>query len=222
MASEYDLTPGVSWPTIFYTCKWREHPTEAPDIISHLYQIKAQHATNIASGIAASAKSRTGLFESPFDLFDAVPPALENLKGFIEEALQLAISHVNGGQVEPERICPVFADSWFHITNEGGFHDAHVHNHCSWCGLYYVQAGECASGGETETGNGVNRFYSPLMKGGAFNDYGSAYLSANRLDIVPRDGMLVLFPSYLVHSALPYTGKTDRIVISFNCQATLE
>src|SRR5690349_18058692 len=102
MATEYDLTPGISWPTIFYSCAWQEHPTEAPGIIEHLYQIKASHKDRIASGIAVSAKSQYGIFESPFDLFDSPHPGMAKLRDFILEALQLAISHVNGSQVEPE------------------------------------------------------------------------------------------------------------------------
>lgn len=222
MATEYDLTPGVSWPTVLYSCTWKDHAAEAPGIIEYLYQVREKHDLPIASGIAATAKSRQGLFESAFDLFDAPHPKLTKLKIFITEALQLAVSHVNGSQAAPQQIRPVIVDSWFHITNDGGFHDAHVHDHCSWCGIYYVQAGNCSPGDAAGAGNGVNRFYSPLAVGGAYNDYGNRYLRSNRIDIVPRDGLLVLFPSYLMHSALPYRGAQDRIVISFNSQAVLE
>jgi hypothetical protein len=47
-------------------------------------------------------------------------------------------------------------------------------------------------------------------------------LSSNQADIVPSDGMAVLFPSNLLHSALAYSGQRDRIAISFNAQVTLE
>lgn len=222
MTTDYDLTPGISWPTVFYSCVWQDHSWEAPGIIEHFYGVREQRTQNIASGIALTAKSRHGLFESEFDLFDTPHPTLIKLKAFIEDALRLAVSHVNGGQVPPEKIHPVIVDSWFHITNHGGYHDAHVHHYCSWCGIYYVQAGDAVAGDEAGAGNGVNRFYSPLTHGGSFNDYGNHYLSSNRLDITPRDGMLVLFPSYLLHSALPYEGKRDRIVIAFNSQAALD
>ena len=35
--------------------------------------------------------------------------------------------------------------------------------------------------------------------------------------IDPRDGLLVLFPSYLMHYQSLYKGSQDRIVIGFNC-----
>ena len=38
--------------------------------------------------------------------------------------------------------------------------------------------------------------------------------------VKPKDGMLVLFPSYLIHYQAPYKGTQDRIVIAFNCSVT--
>jgi uncharacterized protein (TIGR02466 family) len=222
MASAVEVTPGTIWPTTLFTAVWREHPIESPAIITHLYERKAEHTSPIASRIATAAKSRQGLFESDFNLFDSPHPGLVKLKAFIEAALRLAIAHVNGAKVDPGRIQPVVTESWCHITNDGGFHDAHFQNRCSWCGIYYLQAGGCSATDDSGPGNGVNRFYCPLPNGGAFVDYGNNYLNSNRADIVPQDGMMVLFPSYLLHSALPYRGEKDRITISFNSQATLQ
>jgi hypothetical protein len=50
--------------------------------------------------------------------------------------VQQAVAHVNGSQLDPSRIRVEIRDSWFHITNSGGFHDAHTHGGCSWCGIY--------------------------------------------------------------------------------------
>ena len=38
--------------------------------------------------------------------------------------------------------------------------------------------------------------------------------------VKPRDGMLVLFPSYLSHYQAMYKGTEDRIVIAFNSSIT--
>ncbi|MEM6905676.1 MAG: putative 2OG-Fe(II) oxygenase [Pseudomonadota bacterium] len=37
----------------------------------------------------------------------------------------------------------------------------------------------------------------------------------------PINGRLVLFPSFLLHSALPYRGDTDRIIVSFNSRTRI-
>lgn len=94
-------------------------------------------------------------------------------------------------------------ESWVHVTNGGGWHDTHCHPlfvH-GICGIYYVQSAQC----DLETLNGVNRFHSP----NPFEPHSIA-------DIAPQDGLVVLFPGTIMHSATPYTGKDDRIVIGFN------
>jgi hypothetical protein len=34
------------------------------------------------------------------------------------------------------------------------------------------------------------------------------------------DGKLILFPGYVRHSAVPYRGQTDRILVAFNARVT--
>jgi uncharacterized protein (TIGR02466 family) len=219
MASPFDLTPRQLWPTTLFHRVWPDHAREGPGILEFLYRLRGE-ATGVVSGVAPAAKSAHGLFESDFDLFARDHPGLKRLMAFIGQSVQQAVAHVNGPKVPPGKIRVEVPDSWFHITNGGGHHDAHYHGGCSWCGIYYLQAGEsaAAAGGAP---NGVNRFYSPLGRGGAHADYGNAYLGAVYVDVPPQDGLLLLFPSYLLHSALPYRGATDRVVISFNSRATV-
>lgn len=222
MSSPFDLKPQAFWPTTMFFRVWQDHPRYAPELIKLLYEMKRKESQNIASGVAMTAKSRTGLFESNFDLFAQDHPSLNALKGFVGQSIQQAVSHTTRNQVEPGRIRVEVVDSWFHITNDGGFHDAHFHSGCSWCGIYYLQAGDSSSGQATNSegaGNGVNRFYSPIQTGAFLSDLGNAYMSSNRIDVGPRDGLMVLFPAYLLHSALAYKGETDRIVISFNTRS---
>jgi hypothetical protein len=53
--------------------------------------------------------------------------------------------------------------------------------------------------------------------GGLYRDYGNKYLNET-MDVPLEDGLLVLFPSYLLHSGLPYRGGKDRVLIAFNAQ----
>jgi hypothetical protein len=219
MADEYDLGGRQAWPTMFFYRKWKDHAAHAPGIIEHLYQRRARGGGNIASGVAHTAKSRGGLYESDFDLLDEPHDGIRAVRAWLAQTVAAAVSIANGGRVNPGRIRVEFPDSWSHITNDGGFHDAHYHGNCSWCGIYYVQAGDVRGTDASGPGNGVSRFYSPIGTGGLLNDYGNAYLTSNRIDITPVDGLLVLFPAYLLHSGLPYTGKTDRILIAFNSRS---
>jgi uncharacterized protein (TIGR02466 family) len=211
-----DLKPLQFWATPFYQRPWRDHPAEASGIISHLYDLRARETARIASGVAPAAKSASGLFESQFDLFADPHPGLAKFAAFADESVRSAVAHANGARVDSSRLKVTFPDSWFHITNDGGFHDAHFHGGCSWCGIYYLQAGDSGRGPERGAPNGGNRFYSPLAAGGGYKDYGNQYLDMTYVDPPPRDGLLILFPSYLLHCGLPYRGSRDRIVISFN------
>ncbi|CAN5217266.1 hypothetical protein BH11PLA2_BH11PLA2_02730 [soil metagenome] len=211
MSATRDLGVKQAWATPFYQRVWADHDARRDHLISHLRQNQLKDGDAIASGIAPTAKSR--LYESQFDLF--ADPALAQLVAFIDETLRVSVSHVNGGTVPPEQLHVSFDDSWCHITNDGGFHDAHYHPGCSWCGIYYLQVGDSNQNSSTAP-NGGSRFYSPLATGGMCRDYGNHYRDVTSLDPPIRDGLLILFPSYLLHSGLPYRGAEDRIVIAFN------
>lgn len=209
------------WATSFYAFRWPEHDAVAPGIISALYRMRDAQQTNIESGIAPSAKSAKGLFESDFDLLAKDHEGLSKLRGFITTSVQQAVVHANQTTAESSTVAVEICDSWYHITNGGGFHDSHYHSHCSWCGIYYLQIGDSGSRSAGSAPNGGNRFYSPLSSGGRYEDYGNRYLGGTYLDPPISDGMLLLFPSYLMHSGLPYNGEQDRIVISVNTRTSL-
>ena len=44
------------------------------------------------------------------------------------------------------------------------------------------------------------------------------YLQDYNWTSYPRDGNLIIFPSYLKHMAFPYNGEKDRIIVSFHAQ----
>jgi uncharacterized protein (TIGR02466 family) len=219
---EFELVPRDFWPTTMFVRRYRDHARDAASIIAHLYELKAAETRNIASGVAPTMKSKDGLFESRFDLFETTQhEGLKALVAFIESSVRRAVWHINGRQVELDRIRVKFLDSWFHITNHSGFHDAHYHGGCSWCGVYYLQISDVPQERPDHAPNGVNRFYSPRGSGGRLDDYGNQYLAGASVDVPPVPGTLVLFPAYLLHSGLPYKGEKDRVILSFNSTSTL-
>jgi len=110
---------------------------------------------------------------------------------------------------------------WFQISSQGSHHDVHTHGNCSWSGVYCLQVDAPEKRiADTNLGaaNGVTRFYGPYFNrlGGAAMDFGNAYLQNAHLDIDPVPGQLVIFPSWLAHQAMPYHGKLERVIVSFN------
>ena len=202
---------------MLFTQVWNQHSTYSPSIIDYVQRLSEGQHDHIDSGIARGAKSAQGLIESKFDLFQQPHAALRELVGFIEKSLALAISIANDREAPPDELQIEFVDSWYHVTNEGGFHDAHVHHGCSWCGIYYLQIGSAGKRTGESAPNGGSRFYCPLNIGGGYRDFGNRYL-ASSIDPPIQDGLLLLFPSFLMHSGLPYAGSQNRVVIAFNAQ----
>lgn len=206
-----------AWPSTIFTCDWPDYQQHADALIELVMQQAQGFSRPVASGVAISAKPAHGLTESPLQFFSSSEePALETLVAWVDGCLRAIVSRINGGTVPPESLRVTFNESWFHVTRSGGFHDAHVHGNCSWCGIFYLRSAEAAPASDGSAGNGINRFYSPLGGGGMVRDFGNGYLGRGYVDIEPRDGRLVVFPAHLLHSALPYTGSEERIIVSFN------
>jgi uncharacterized protein (TIGR02466 family) len=211
--SPFGLNAEMCWPTLLFHRSWQDHAQHSPELIRFLYQLRDEQQSPIS--VAARAKSRVGLYESGFDLFAMENASLKSLIGFISNTLAAAVCQADPGRLQPQQLDMAVTESWFHITSDGGFHDAHLHPNCSWGGVYYVQIGDSGPSPSGGTPNGGSRFYSPLTL--SFRDAGNRYLF-DELDVPIQDGMLILFPSYLRHSGLPYKGKCDRIVVAFNAR----
>ena len=187
---------------------WAEHDQYQDQLLSLAYQL--QHENN-RSGVAPHAKR---LYESDFTFFSREEPAVVALREYCREQVFQAANDANRGRWEPgARIGIDLHESWVHITTTGGYHDMHSHPNSAWSGIYYIRAGES----DLQARNGTNRFYCPWQS--AYSDIGTQWSSqVSSIDIMPQDGGMVIFPSWLMHSALPYTGDTERVVMAFNCK----
>ena len=168
----------------------------------------------------------SSFYASSDDLLGRVDlPEFAALIQFIAQALQHTVKQANAGVWPQGRhgLQLELTGVWFQIQNGAAFHDIHTHGNCSWSGVYYVQMDpqeERERHAELGALNGATRFYSPMfpLLGGAYMDMGNAYLQKATLDVTPREGELLLFPAFLPHKAMPYSGAKDRIVVSFNAQ----
>ena len=84
MTQPTDVQVKQLWPTTFYVRAWPAHVVEGPVLVDFLYGLKAKASANIASGVAAGAKSALGLFESHFDLFGCPHAGLARLRTFLD------------------------------------------------------------------------------------------------------------------------------------------
>jgi len=179
-------------------------------------------------GRAAQQRQRgeePGLFfASDDDLLHRVKlPEWQDFVGFIVSSLGATAQEANreawSGQEMELRVA--IEGMWFQCSRGGAFHDVHTHGNCSWSGVYIVQIDEPeqrVTHPVYGAANGVTRLYGPPLTtlGGAFIDVGNAYLLPPHHDVPPVPGQLLLFPSWLLHQAMPYDGERERIIISFN------
>jgi uncharacterized protein (TIGR02466 family) len=200
------------WATPLAEATNPDHAKIKDALISHCYESERRSKAPIESGVTPIKKS--GLYESTFDFFRRDVPEIQSLRQFCAEAVSQAVFQLhrraNNGKTLFTRLSVDLHESWVHITRDGGYHEVHYHPNCSWCGIYYLQLGDCT----LDPPNGINRFFAPVDIG--YEDLGATAYPQTPVSYPPAEGKLVMFPSYVRHLAVPYRGKQDRIVISFN------
>lgn len=95
---------------------------------------------------------------------------------------------------------------WANVLGPGGFNAPHHHFPQHWSGVFYVSVGTPGTGPDDPSG--LIEFVNPDPSQGAWGVGNSAH--------VPRDGMVLLFPSALAHYVHPTHGADSRISIAFN------
>lgn len=106
---------------------------------------------------------------------------------------------------------------WFNINRLGDYHDPHNHPYAYLSGTYYVRVPESRATSEnrSDVRPGCITFYDPR---------GSVNMTAIKDDpqvepeytVSPQPGMILLWPSFLMHYVHPNLSDDPRISISFN------
>ncbi|ETX11062.1 hypothetical protein MUS1_11850 [Marinomonas ushuaiensis DSM 15871] len=200
------------WTTPLYVTQMPDHDFLKDALLAAVYQQKAAQTIAIESRVAPKAKH--ALHESTLDFLELADANIMEAKRTFEELiLEIAASVNKAFWPEDMEADAHIIESWYHVTQNGGYHDVHSHPNCSWCGIYYLEPGDAKDEGK----GGLNRFYDPRANAEHYADPGTAYLGSQGVwDFTPTEGQIVIFPSYLKHSALPYFGQKDRVVIAFN------
>jgi hypothetical protein len=206
------------WPVSLLERQFAEASRVNPTLIALFLQHRARHPEGERGG---------GFYTSGEDLLQRyATPELRSVFQFISDSVFSLAQSLNAriwsrmpaGKAEMHVV-----GAWFQMQNGGGFHDIHNHGNCSWSGVYYLQIdplGERERHPTLGAINGVTRFYGPYLDwlGGAYVDLSNAYLQGSHFDVAPEEGKLVIFPAFLKHQAMPYEGRKDRMVLSFNIQ----
>ena len=153
-------------------------------------------------------RSNVGGWHSGDDVFDWPVEGMDLLDAAAREAAERMTALVNqASSVESSQTLR----GWANVCRKGHYHLPHSHATYHWSGVYYVDAG-----GETgdNLNSGILEFQDPRgpveMAGTPGNPFGRT------VPVKAQDGMMVVFPSWLLHWVRSYEGDGTRISIAFN------
>ena len=158
---------------------------------------------NEKDNIGISKSNIKGWHSKDFDLNDKDP---QNFIKFILPAIEQVMDDMSW---EKQKQIAKINNMWAIINTGGSANLRHQHGNSTISGAYYVRAPE---------NSGDIVFYDP--RPAPVYSYPNIdkpnILNAQVNGVNPKEGALVLFPSYLDHSVNENLSKDERIVISFN------
>ena len=159
--------------------------------------------------------SNNGGWHSERDLQTWGGPRAAEVLAMAQSAATQLTANRNGDIISPKWT----TEAWANVNGPGDSNACHYHPGSFWSGSYYVNDGGCAGdatlGGEFEMLD--PRGPAPMMHAPTLKFSGAEGLSAGSAEtILPRPGLLFIFPSFLLHSVRPYRGNGLRISIAFN------
>ncbi len=159
--------------------------------------------------------SNLGGWQSTWDFAEWGGPAGQQVLG---AARQVADQMTCNRQGQRQQVAWKM-NAWANINRDSHGNEFHTHPGAFWSGCYYVDDGGIGSdpslGGQFEIQD--PRGVAPAMyaPGLAFAVPGGQSCGASEM-IAPRNGMIIMFPSWLSHAVRPYSGSGTRISIAFN------
>ena len=203
------------WPVIIGQYKNPEHNLIKDELINFFRDYEKK---NPKGNQQLHDKNYTGnhnLYQSNYNLHTEKNEALYKVLKFIALSILETVKMVNSSSIKeletkkPELDVKLI-ESWFIRYNQGGMVYPHNHGNFSWSCVYYAQVGE-----EAKKMNGSTYFMRPYHAH-CPPDFGGSYLKNEHLTINAEEGKLVVFPGYLYHGSHPFSGESDRIIISLN------
>lgn len=163
----------------------------------------------------STSHSNLGGWQSSWDFAEWSGPAGQQVLGAARHVADQLTSDRQG----QKRKIDWKVNAWANVNRVSHGNEFHTHPGAFWSGCYYVDDGGVGAdpslGGQFEIQD--PRGVAPAMyaPGLAFAVPGGQSCGASEL-VTPRDGMILMFPSWLSHAVRPYTGSGTRISIAFN------
>ncbi len=195
--------PNLLFPTPVWTIQLENYN----DVNEQMYDYIKLKQKNDKIGISKS--NVKGWHSEDFNLTDK---EIQNFISFILPGIEQVMNDMNW---EKEKQIAKINNMWAIINTGGSANLRHQHGNSTVSGAYYVRA---------PINSGDIVFYDP-RPAPIFshpNVSNPNLLNAQVNGISPKEGALVLFPSFLDHSVNENLSNEERIVISFNIKIQIK
>ncbi|MFK8020979.1 MAG: putative 2OG-Fe(II) oxygenase [Pseudomonadales bacterium] len=92
---------------------------------------------------------------------------------------------------------------WTNVNEPGSGNSIHCHAKWHWSGVYYVQGKDTGA---------IEFFSQPYLN----QNVSLGLPFGQSFTVEPSDGLLLIFPSYLLHEVLPNPSDKERVSLAFN------
>ena len=189
--------PNLLFPTPVWTLQLENFENINREIYTFVKRVQAQDEKGIIKS------NNKGWHSKDFNLNDTDPKKfINNISPSIEKVMKDMNWETNKQTIK-------ISNMWAIINKGGSTNSRHQHGNSTISGAYYVRAPENCGDIVFYDPRPAPVFYYPTA-------VSSNLLNAQVNSITPKEGALILFPSYLDHSVNENLSNNERIVISFN------
>jgi uncharacterized protein (TIGR02466 family) len=157
----------------------------------------------------SAAKSNIGGWQSEADFLTWGGSAVTTLGRYLVTAVEIATARLP--LVAPKLNIRFELVAWAAVNRRGHYNASHVHPTATWSGVYYVDPGD-----RPQHGAGAVLEFEHPVQAMVMNFFPG--LVPSSLVVRPEAGLVVLFPSSLVHHVRIYQGERPRICVPFNAR----
>ena len=195
--------PNLLFPTPVWTIQLDNYKSVNEQMFSY---IKTKQKND---KIGVSKSNVKGWHSTDFDLNDKDP---QTFISFILPAIEKVMTDMNW---DKEKQIAKINNMWAIVNTGGSANLRHQHGNSTISGAYYVRA---------PMNSGDIVFYDPRPAPvySHPNTTNPNFLNAQVNGVSPKEGALVLFPSFLDHSVNENISNSERIVISFNIRISIK
>ena len=203
----------VAFPTCIYSGQYLDHVKYNTELLTLIDTLRKDEYVNQLSsenyGLGwTNYHATNGDFNSKYNLAKSV--ATEPLQKFIWDSVLEYFLFLGVAKEHIE--CLRLGVMWANVNSKHSQHSAHIHPNAYYSGVYYVKAPK--NSGKiifTDPKNSIRSFELTPSERGKYSD-----AVVRQIEVVPENGMLLLFPSWLLHEVRQQFIDDERISIAFN------